>query len=227
MGTQKPDDLDDLERDAKDLADKYPENKPSQILHGVAKATVNNTRAISVQTRSGLVNTRAISVQARLGLLAVVGTAVVAVGGFVNTVNHRNLADRVSELESTPKAGDPSVQGGDPQRNPIAQEQKEKNPVQPEQVSPMQESKPEPHIESMPPMVIKPENKGKKAKPHSALAAIMRGDTGALNNKMAVAMSGNGSELKIGHGASSAPYQGPDHTMIQSHNAIRKILRGN
>ncbi len=204
MNTQKLDDFDQLAHDTKDLADEYPQNKSFQILHGVAKATVDNTKRISMQTR--------------LGLLGAVGGAIIAIGGIFNGINHKNLAGRVSELESAPKASGPSAQGGDLQ----------KNPVQPQQVPPVQESKPEPHTESMPPVRIKPQNKGKKARPHSGLAAIMRGDnTDATNSKMVIAMKGHGTDLKIEHGANSMPYRGPDPTIAQSRSGIRMALRGN
>ena len=41
-----------------------------------------------------------------------------------------------------------------------------------------------------------------------ALGTIMAGDTGALNSKMAVAMSGEGSELVIGHGSGGMGFRG-------------------
>lgn len=41
-----------------------------------------------------------------------------------------------------------------------------------------------------------------------ALGNIMAGDTGALNSKMAVAMSGEGSELVIGHGSGGMGFRG-------------------
>ena len=41
-----------------------------------------------------------------------------------------------------------------------------------------------------------------------ALGTIMAGDTGALNSKMAVAMSGEGGELVIGHGAGGMGFKG-------------------
>lgn len=41
-----------------------------------------------------------------------------------------------------------------------------------------------------------------------ALGNIMAGDTGAMENKMAVAMSGDGSELAIGHGSGGMGFRG-------------------